>query len=40
MLSVVQFILLSGKTKNVVKDGLKARIVYRQAPLVNIAIKH
>ena len=44
------FLLLSGKTDNVVKDGLKAlgyviiglsaRIVYRQAPLVNIAIKH
>ena len=27
------FLLLSGKTDNVVKDGLKA-------PLVNIAIKH
>jgi len=35
-----QKLLQSGKTNKAVKDGLSARIVYRQVPLVNIAIKH
>ena len=35
---ILNFILLSGKTKNVIV-GLSARIVYRQASLVNITIK-